>query len=163
MSVSRSGPLTMKHMAEAAGAAAELWRDVRPEAEAKHAKHGCIRAQADHQSRTATCTKIRYRSVARYRSVQEIMRTTCEACSTHERTVRHQAVHRTPQQRHAGRDGQNNTAVAPTSTCAKSADSAWDDSGDKKPKRADLQLVTRATMAGKSGPTAVERAGLTSW
>ena len=40
-------PLTMRHMAEAAGAAAELWRDVRPEAEAKRAKHGCVRAQAD--------------------------------------------------------------------------------------------------------------------
>ena len=46
-------PLTMRHMAEAAGAAAEHWRDVRPEAEAKHTKHARIRTLADHQSRTA--------------------------------------------------------------------------------------------------------------
>ena len=73
----------MRHMAEAVGAAAELWRDVRPEAVAKRAKHGCVRAQVDHQSRTA-CTKIRYGSVAWYWSVQQTMRSTYEACSTNE-------------------------------------------------------------------------------
>ena len=55
--------------------------DVR-DAEAQRAKHTRIRTQADHQSRTATCTRIRYGSEAWYWSDQQTMRSTSEACST---------------------------------------------------------------------------------
>ena len=99
-------PLTMRHMANAAVTAAEE-HDCRPlleklrsestrEAEAEHAKRGRIRTQADHQSRTATCTKDleRIRGVGTGQSSKP--RAVREKRAVHERTVRHQAVHGTP-------------------------------------------------------------------